>query len=144
LGVHAASVGSLPEALRSSGSRVGPPRELTPVLAEARQGASPTVVDVPVDYSETPFIGRGTSGRFYGGQEAACRKTHSPRRSAEYGNSTDHDVPNRSAARARARAASTSRFRGSASVTSEARRCRATRPTSVTARMTAAAVAPGG
>src|SRR5207247_2049507 len=94
--------------------------------------------------SDVPFIGRGTCGRFYGGQEADCRRPHSPRRSAEYGNSTDHDVPNRSAARARARAASTSRFRGSASVTSESRRCRATAATSVTARLTAASLARDG
>src|SRR5436853_1959159 len=43
-----------------------------------------------------------------------------------------------------ARAASTSRFRGSASVTSESRRCRATAATSVTARLTAASLARDG
>src|SRR3989475_140242 len=54
------------------------------------------------------------------------------------------EVPNRSAARARARATSTSRLRGSASVTSDSRRFRATAATSSTARLTAASLAREG
>src|SRR5437763_22283 len=50
----------LAEAFGIRGFRVEHPSELSSVLSEALQEASPTVVDVPVDYSDNPFIGRGT------------------------------------------------------------------------------------
>src|SRR5206468_1105460 len=50
----------LAEAFGIRGFRVEHPSELSSVLSEALQEASPTVVDVPVDYSDNPFIRRGT------------------------------------------------------------------------------------
>jgi len=50
----------LAEAFGIRGFRVEHPSELSSVLSEALGEASPTVVDIPVDYGDNPFIGRGT------------------------------------------------------------------------------------
>jgi len=50
----------LAEAFGIRGLRVEHASELSSVLSEALQEASPTVVDIPVDYSDNPFMDRGT------------------------------------------------------------------------------------